>query len=869
MILRLLLRLRTFQMRLLLALALIGILPLAVTGVGVAILNRQTVAEQSARELTGLARGLAAELEVYLDNLLRQAQAMASLPAMTSMDPVRQGALLRELFHYFPAVARLSTFDLSGQRLASSRPGGVGSIASRTTFQSAIRRGVQMWEIGAALSTGRASFLICTPIRDVGRRVIGVLGTVVDFETLSSLLAVVPIGGGGRVFVLDGRGRVLLHPDGTAVQEHRDYAWLGVPTGGRLASPGTVRYASDGVPRIAGYAPVHSVGWTVVVERPEAEILAPARRAWILALVGLASSTSLALLSAILLARALTRPVRELASAAHALADGDSTAPLPALAPNAGELGTLVAAFAAMRTAVGQRELALRASEERFRNLIEGSIQGIIIHRMFQPLFVNQTYAHLFGYTPEEILAMDSILAIVPPPERSRLERYNEGRLRGEASPDHYAFQGVHKDGRIIWLEGQMKRVHWDGAPAVQSTVVDITAHKQAEAERERLQAQLRQAQKLEALGTLAGGIAHDFNNILGTILGCTELALDDVRAGSRPWSHLQEILASGQRAKEVVRQILTFSRKDAPQRQPVILQALVEDALRLMRASLPATIEICQSLEAPASTILADPTQMHQVLLNLCSNAEHAMRDNGGVLTVRLEALTVTADVTMAHPPLQSGPHLRLTVQDSGHGIAPEVLERIFDPFFTTKGVGEGTGLGLAVVHGIITDHGGAIAVASAPGGGTLFTLYIPAIDAAMPEVRAPEPLSRGCERILCVDDERALLYAVQDMLASLGYEVTVYASSLEALTAFRQSPEDFDLLIVDQTMPRLTGEALAQAVRCVRPEIPVILCTGFSHTMTSEKAAALGLQGYLAKPFSSRELSAAVRQALDSRHR
>jgi signal transduction histidine kinase/ActR/RegA family two-component response regulator len=414
-----------------------------------------------------------------------------------------------------------------------------------------------------------------------------------------------------------------------------------------------------------------------------------------------------------------------------------------------------------------------------------------------------------------------------------------------------------------------MKRVHWDGALAVQSTVVDITAHKQAEAERERLQAQLRQAQKLEALGTLAGGIAHDFNNILGTILACTELALDDVRSDTRPWRHLQEILASGQRAKEVVRQILTFSRKDAPQRQPVLLQPLVEDALRLMRASLPATIEICLSLEAPASTIWADPTQMHQVLLNLCSNAEHAMRDSGGVLTVGLEVVTVTADMTMAHRPLQSGAHLQLIVQDTGHGIAPEVLERIFDPFFTTKGVGEGTGLGLAVVHGIVIDHGGSIAVASVPGEGTTFTLHIPVIDAAMPEVTEPELPCRGCERILCVDDERALLYAVQDMLASLGYEVTVYANSLEALTAFRQSPQDFDLLIADQTMPQLTGEALVQAVRCLRPEIPVILCTGFSHTITSEKAAALGLQGYLAKPFSSRELSAAVRQALDSQIR
>jgi CheY-like chemotaxis protein len=256
----------------------------------------------------------------------------------------------------------------------------------------------------------------------------------------------------------------------------------------------------------------------------------------------------------------------------------------------------------------------------------------------------------------------------------------------------------------------------------------------------------------------------------------------------------------------------------------------------------------------------------MHQVLLNLCSNAEHAMRATGGVLTVRLEAALVTADMAVGHPPLQPGPHLRLIVQDTGSGIAPEFLERIFDPFFTTKGVGEGTGLGLAVVHGIITDHTGSVTVASVPGEGTTFTVYLPTIDAVMPEAKAQIPVLRGNERILCVDDERALLHAVQDILTSFGYEVTVYTSSLEALSAFQLSPQDFDLLIADQTMPQLTGEALAQAVRRLRPELPVILCTGFSYTMTSEKAAALGFQAYLVKPFSSRELGAAVRNALDS---
>jgi PAS domain S-box-containing protein len=384
----------------------------------------------------------------------------------------------------------------------------------------------------------------------------------------------------------------------------------------------------------------------------------------------------------------------------------------------------------------------------------------------------------------------------------------------------------------------------------------------------QRLEEQLRQTQKLEAIGTLAGGIAHDFNNILTAILGFTELALYDVPQDSAAWCNLQEAFTAGKRAKDLVQQILAFSRQSKQEYKPVQLHLIVKEALTLLRASLPATINIRQHIAPRAGTVLADPTQMHQVLMNLCTNAEHAMRETGGVLEVRLEAVEVDADFAAVHPELTPGPHLRLTVRDTGYGMKHEVMERIFEPFFTTKDLGEGTGMGLAVIHGIITSHGGAITVASAPGHGTTFEVYLPRIDrTAGPEARPEEAIPGGHERILFVDDEDALARLGQALLERLGYEITVRTSSIEALEVFRVAPQRFDLVITDQTMPNMTGEVLARELRRIRPDIPIILCTGFSYMMTAEKAQTLGIDAFLMKPLVTRDLGLAIRQVLDSR--
>jgi PAS domain S-box-containing protein len=516
-----------------------------------------------------------------------------------------------------------------------------------------------------------------------------------------------------------------------------------------------------------------------------------------------------------------------------------------------------------------QAEEALRESEERFRNLIEHSVQGIMIHRDFKPLFVNQAFAEIFAYeSPDAIRTMGNVIeGLAAPHEQTWLMDYAKARRQGAPVPTHLEFQGMRADGSTVWVGSRLDVIQWDGAPAMQLIAMDITERKRAEEERTRLELQLRQAQKMEAIGTLAGGIAHDFNNILAAILGYTELAMYDLPETSVPLQNLREVLKAGQRAKGLVQQILTFSRQTGQTRSSVQLYLLVKEILSLLRASLPATIEIRHELHADSGMILADITQMHQVVMNLCTNAEYAMRGRSGILNIHVEGIEVDAAFASQHPPLRAGPYVRLTVQDTGHGMDAATLSRIFEPFYTTKGAGEGTGMGLAVVHGIVASHGGAITVESTPGVGTTFAVYLPRIAEAMGVTIFTEdqPLAGGNERVLFVDDEAPLAQLGHDMLDRLGYGVEICTSSTEALERFQATPDSFDLVITDQTMPKMSGELLTKALRRIRPDIPIILCTGFSHVVDALKAREIGIDAFLLKPLVIRDLAQTIRQVLD----
>ncbi len=407
----------------------------------------------------------------------------------------------------------------------------------------------------------------------------------------------------------------------------------------------------------------------------------------------------------------------------------------------------------------------------------------------------------------------------------------------------------------------------WDAQGDIEKIIhiaTDITEQKKDQAQKEKLERQLRQSQKMEAIGTLAGGVAHDFNNILAGIMGYAELSLINLGAGDPVRYHLKNLLKAVFRAKELVSQILTFSRHSEKTQRLLALGPIIKESVKFMRSSLPATIEIRHALNADTDIILGDPTQIHQLLINLCTNAGHAMRKQGGVLSLEL------SQTELAEPPapgLSPGAYLKLTVFDTGQGMDPHTLERIFEPYFTTKKQGEGTGLGLAVVHGIVKSHGGEIKVYSEPGKGTRVTVFLPRIREKM-EPAAPvdtEPLPTGTESILFVDDEAVLTEIAKQLLQSLGYQVTVMSSPVEALERIRNHPEGFDLLITDQTMPKMTGVELALAVMDLQPDLPVILSSGFGDIVQGRSLDSLNIALFLMKPFDIRQLARTVRLALD----
>lgn len=379
------------------------------------------------------------------------------------------------------------------------------------------------------------------------------------------------------------------------------------------------------------------------------------------------------------------------------------------------------------------------------------------------------------------------------------------------------------------------------------------------------LGAQLRQSQKMESIGTLAGGIAHDFNNILSAVIGYTELALVDSEKETVQHKNLQQVLVAGNRAKDLVQQILTFSRQSYPENKPVNVQHVAKEALKLIRASIPTTIEIKQNIQSEA-LVMGDATQIHQIIMNLCTNAAHAMEDTGGIFEIDLSDVQFDSESISNHPDLKPGPYIHLTVTDTGHGMTPDVLNKIFDPFFTTKEKGEGTGMGLAVVHGIVNSHGGTIYAGSAPGKGSTFNVYLPVIERALAsEVTTEEPLPTGTERILFIDDEQPITNIGRQTLESLGYVVVTRTSSIEALELFKAQKDKFDLVITDMTMPQMTGEKLAKALIRLRPDIPVILCTGFSTKIDEKKAMAMGIRAFVSKPVLKREIAETVRAVLD----
>ncbi len=392
---------------------------------------------------------------------------------------------------------------------------------------------------------------------------------------------------------------------------------------------------------------------------------------------------------------------------------------------------------------------------------------------------------------------------------------------------------------------------------------------KKTEEEKSALQKQIRQMQKMQAIGTLAGGIAHDFNNLLTPILGYASLIRQQSgKNGSKFKESLDQIINAGNRAKELVQQILTFSRQTEHERKPLQLQPIIKETVKLLRSTIPSTIEFHENIQPDCGTILANATEVHQIIMNLCTNAYHAMLENGGILEISLKAVDVDPNLAKSHPKLFEGGYIELTVKDTGHGMDAYVSERIFEPFFTTKVMGEGTGMGLAMVHGIVESLNGAIIVESEKGKGSAFHVYLPQFEATVvPESKMSDfELPRGQkERVLLVDDEESIITFGQNALNFLGYDVTTRTSSIEALALFKSKPAAFDLVITDQVMPNMSGTELCEKMVGMQPNLPVILLTGFSQQLQSEKIKKIGIREFIMKPIIISELATLVRKVLD----
>jgi PAS domain S-box-containing protein len=512
-------------------------------------------------------------------------------------------------------------------------------------------------------------------------------------------------------------------------------------------------------------------------------------------------------------------------------------------------------------------EEALRESEKKYREIfknisdlwfqlgLDGTIQEI-----------NLGFKSEWGYGEEEIFNMN-IKDLMPERYKSEFDVFIKEILQnGEAER---IICCMTKDSQERLLECRASLIiDESGNPVgIRGAGRDMTERLAAEKVKLKLEKRMQQAQKMEAIGALAGGIAHDFNNILFPILGYTEMTMDDVPEESLARRNLEEVFKAANRAKDLVQQILTFSRETEQKRKPLSIQLIIKEALKLLRASFPSTIDIHQDIDKKCRSILADPTQIHQVLMNLCTNSYHAMRENGGVLGVSLREVEIASDDLVSNLDLNPGGYLKLTVSDTGHGMDREVAEQIFNPYFTTKAPGEGTGMGLAVVHGIVKSYGGHITVYSEPNQGTTFHVYLPRIDASevTPETLSTEPPPKGKERILLVDDEPPIVRMVQQMLENLGYHVTARTGSIDAFEAFCVEPDKFDLVITDQTMPHMTGTELAQKIMSIRPGVPIILCTGFSEVISEKKAKAIGILEYAMKPVIKSDLAGTIRKLLD----
>jgi PAS domain S-box-containing protein len=708
-------------------------------------------------------------------------------------------------------------------RSRGSSPPGL-DVSDRSYFiaqRDAKAAGLFMSEPLITRSEGRAAIVLSRRLEDETGAFAGVAAAVVDLEDLQSFYAATTVDSGSAVQLLRDNGQLLVRdpPNPGAIEKSFPQLTAWRPTPSRLTNP------IDGKREFIAAAGVRDAPLILAVTREEAVALRPWRD------------------------EAIRLAARSLVVALLGL----------------GGIGLLLRQLRRVETG----EDALRASEERYALAMEGANEGhwdwdLTTDRLFLSSKMSMLEGHGQNHVTTTRTAWLAQIEIHPD-DIGRLETALQDHLEGRTPSFECEYRVRNGDWRWLVGRGRCLRDASGRAYRFVGSAIDVTAQKQAQSDRERLEAQLRQSQKMEAMGTLAGGIAHDFNNILGAILGYGELAQQQSAPNTPLRRYMDNVMHAAHRAKALVDRILGFSRSGLGERDHVHIQSVIEETLELIAASLPADIRLEKTLMAGDAALIGDSTQLHQVAMNLCTNAVHAM-EHGGVLHVLLERVDLAEARSVSRGTLSPGPYIRLVIKDTGVGISPDVVERIFDPFFTTRGVGKGTGLGLSLVHGIVTDLGGAIHVESAMGEGTSFEIWLPVTtEIGKPPVEAARQLLRGRgETVMIVDDEPTLVALAEEMLAGLGYEPVGYESSRIALQAFRAQPDRFDLVLTDEAMPELMGTELAREIRLLRTELPIILMSGHGGAPLEQRAALIGVKEVLHKPLRRVDLAESLARAL-----
>jgi PAS domain S-box-containing protein len=734
----------------------------------------------------------------------------------------RVDAILENRAAGLPQVRQISIVDAQGlQRYGSLASTSSGhEVSDRSYFiaqKDGTAKGLYMSEPIVTRSEGRVAVVLSRRLDDDDGRFAGVITASVDLDDLKEYYRAIHLATGSAIQLVQDDGTLLARNPPAPDAVGRQFPVLL----GAAATPGTrVVNPIDGQAEFIATARVRNGPLTVAVTRDVAAVLRPWREETIR--VGVRAMI-LTLLGALILL-ALLRQIRR----------------------------------------VAESERALRVSEERYALAMEGANEG---HWDWDVgadrLYLSPKMKTLYGLSVDSVIeSRTAWLAniVIHPDDRPRFEAALRDHFEGLTPRYECEYRVRQPDGGWHWLQARGRCLPDRAGKPLRfvGSSSDITEQKSAKDDKEQLEAQLRQSQRMEAIGTLAGGIAHDFNNILGAILGYGELAHQESVEGSPLRRYLDNVLHAAERAKILIERILGFSRSGLGDRAPVNFQFVIEETLELLEASLPTGIRLESRIDGANLAVIGDATYLHQVAMNLCTNAVQSM-EGGGILRVYLECEDVTLGRKLSRGSLSPGRYVRLTVGDTGTGVPAALLERIFDPFFTTKGIGRGTGLGLSVVHGIVTDLGGAIDVGSTEGEGTTFNIWLPgAVEAAPPATESAGPLPQGNgEAIMIVDDERPLVALAEEIAAQLGYEPVGFNSSREALEAFRDKPDRFDAILTDEAMPDLAGTQLAHEIRRLRPNVPIILMSGYGGTQLTTRAAEIGVNEVLRKPLHRRDLA------------